>query len=445
MKKRNYLYNQKDNTMASTAGSRQAGFTLIDVSILLIIISLLLLPLLGLSGITKKNQMLIDASDRRDLIASALMDYAILHGAYPVPANPTINIDDNDEEAGKSVAGFAPYTNCTASSAPVNGVICRPGGRDAASTTGADPILIGALPYANLGLKPEDTIDQFGHKYLYAVSAQLTSKTTYKESAGSLSVIDQNAKQIVDNYEPISTYSTGNNVQEFVVVSAGENGYGAYMRSGARDTCPTDGSQESENCDDDAVFSQYVGTWNQQDDMGGPPNAMRNESVDARFDDMLVYSDSVNANGRLWSQQAGSNNVYSAEGTSRKVGIGVEYPTSAVHVKGNARAEQVYTPRICNAAKTNCFNVSSMMTSEKKVTGTASNSLICDDALNNGLSDGAERALEAVTLTSTSAATATFPAYPTCDDDGVEIFGGSKTECPDGANGFTETGALKCL
>lgn len=205
----------------------QSGFTLLELSIVILILSLSVGGIMVVVNqnirIEKRNELTI----KIDRIEAALMDYRIANGRLPCPADLTQLITAANFGVEAANAG-----TCT-------------GGSPAANFASLAPVgVAGGLPTKTLGLQIEDAFDPWGNRFLYAVDSRITATgnpfNTYPPhdtgSIGMFSILDNNANNVATN-------------TLYVILSHGENGHGAYGRSGIRKSAGSINGQELDNCD----------------------------------------------------------------------------------------------------------------------------------------------------------------------------------------------------
>jgi hypothetical protein len=206
------------------------------------------------------------------LTKSGLAEYVRIYGYYPCPANMAAAPGANDY--AQAQPGCAGATNI----AGVNGgqvfvgavpvddlrsaMSCAqaPAGLSAELASVFRPVLFtvgealfSGAPTQNNGidqascLSRSNIADQYGNKFLYAVSSRATSLATFDPldpTVGQIEVVDEN-----------NNSATANNLT-YVLVSFGRDGQGAVTRGGqAGVPCgPAANNMENENCNGDAVF-----------------------------------------------------------------------------------------------------------------------------------------------------------------------------------------------
>ena len=182
--------------------NKRDGFSLIEVAIGLLIIGLIIGPMMMQYGSWKNSQKIDLSKGNEDTVKSALMQYALNKGCYPLPAIPSVN--STSVNFGQETVARAAATPCATLTAGQLAAIPACGGNDtvvcqspctagAPSTTcvgGVPVILIGDVPFATLGLPKEFDIDGFGRKFTYAVSINLTQSATFNNDQGAVKVAD---------------------------------------------------------------------------------------------------------------------------------------------------------------------------------------------------------------------------------------------------------------
>lgn len=134
--------------------SRQYGFSLIELAVVMIVVGLLLGGLLGpLSG-RNQQQRLQEIEADLELIKQALISYAIRHGRLPCPdteAEAPVDLRDGREN------NPLPDKHC----GHPTGIVASP------SLPDQRKVVSGFLPYNDLGV---GQYDAYGNAYLYTVS-----------------------------------------------------------------------------------------------------------------------------------------------------------------------------------------------------------------------------------------------------------------------------------
>lgn len=222
---------------------QQRGFTLIELSIVMIIGGILLVGVIKAyeayvekQKIEKMNSLMVDIDQYiKDFPNSIDPVTAAAFGRLPCPAPLDGSVAGNDFNQERCAG---------------------PGVREITGT-GGERVLVGKLPAATLGISSDLMKDSYGNYLTYAVSKSATDAATYGSVAGAIEVIeegvDQNpASPTAGQIIPIATHSNA----QYIFVSAGESGVGAYAFDGAQAIACTEGdSKDGENCNGDHIFT----------------------------------------------------------------------------------------------------------------------------------------------------------------------------------------------
>lgn len=338
---KNSIIKQKD---------KEAGISLIEVSIFIVVLSLLLFPLLKVIEIERAELHSKRQNGKVSDLKTALMNYALEHGAYPMPAGPTLA--KTNTNVFMPVTGGGIPTNCTDSGAAGStGVICRP--REHTNTNIEQQVYVGAVPVSVLGLRSEEGLDEYGNKFTYAVTRILTTRATFVDTTtrvvkdGAIIIEDGSGTAALEN-------------AHFVVVSHGINGNGGFDANGnliGGTACPSTGEgQNAWQCNSGG--SQAAGRYRSFFGSDGNKSKAKSYGTTAGsyFDDYIEYSDTVFGN-KLWAsrQETVATSYFAQKG---QVGIGyqdnVVGPNNAVSMRtGNAIVQgNAEVGSLCNS--TNC-------------------------------------------------------------------------------------------
>lgn len=179
----------------SMHGHPQAGFSLLEMSIVLAIVGLLLAGLLPTLSGQIEQQRVNETRKQMNDIKDALMGYAIVNGRLPYPASASA-------VTGTASAGVSDSTLAT-----------------------------GVIPWVTLGTSETDA---WGRRFTYSATSSFIASNFTLISTGSLT---------------IKTATTGSNVATgipAIFVSHGTNGWGAYTPQGTQILASSD-SDEAEN------------------------------------------------------------------------------------------------------------------------------------------------------------------------------------------------------
>jgi hypothetical protein len=354
---------------------KNGGFSLIELAIITTIIGLLLSA--GLQ--TYRTYMVVkvknDTEVHRGLVEEALARHLFNFLFLPCPAGPALAPSDTTifpmPAPGKA--------NCAASTAvgaceAISGVCIADttsaaSGRHSSCNPGAvtvkDRVIIGSVPYIDLGLSVQDSLDGWGNRLTYAISQYLTSAASYSESCGAITV----QKWDTATATPSNGFFNGvASAYLFVLLSHGSTGAGAFSYYGQRKACSA-GTRDNENCDNDATFLLPGGS-NLDTVFSTAPGA-------TFYDDAFVSFD-ITRDKDKWSRTGGS---MVAKGLGR-VGIGGP-PNSSYYldVQGNIKLDDFQVDSICTNTGVcfpqNMIGGSGITCNGGLATGIANGTVIC--------------------------------------------------------------------
>ena len=319
--------------------SNVRGFTIVELSIVLIVIGILIVPALQIWSQWNKQQVVTRTDTAMNQTQRALNNFLSSYGYYPCPARANAVPGDADYGRESKTAGV-----CTA---VANGVWQVNSSNAANADVVANPeVYVGSIPFRDMNMPERFAYDGHNNRILYAVTGLLTDDSTFQIDDGGISVVryDDSITADVSALEAADT-------AHFFIFTSGDNHAGAIDRSGSViDACPAAPAFTNENCDwqsgGDAVFR--VGTSR------------------GNFDDTGFYVTNDNAAEWRYASDASTDinlrvatkfTVGATQATDVDAGIGyADLQVVDGADPGNLRAEGNFlSTRICNEAGTNCF------------------------------------------------------------------------------------------
>lgn len=332
----------------------EKGFTLIELSIALIIFGLVVVPALVAYNkvITRENKKQVEGNIQ--VVSTAIGEFVTQYGRYPCPADPTLSTNDanHGRESATCEAAIA-RGNCVAG-------VCK---------TEDGDVMVGAVPFVAIGMPEYRTYDAWGKKITYVVNENLVR-------AGVVDPVDYIAYDNGTIFESsdinllqqdwaandTGTFIITNRSPRALLISHGVDGQGAYNRAGVRMVCDGAGA-DKENCDDNDpadmdnnFFMQGTG------DYKSAFNLVQGADY---FDDIMRVDISEGGTG-TWRRIPGAD---AASLSSGNVGVGVTNPQTALHVDGNVLVEgNVHTNLVCadgsmpSFGSRECFSIDQFVT-----------------------------------------------------------------------------------
>ena len=273
--------------------SRQSGFTLIEMAVVVIISGFIFIPLMAVFVQKDLDDKRTENLESNQRLINAVNFFYKQNGRYPCPAD--FDTAPADVDFGAENCGI--------------------------STTSG--VKVGALPTTTLGLPFHQSINRFGWKHIYAVTSDLTDITTFDNSTA---------------VEIISTAGgSASTVQvPFLLVNTGEDGKGSSSLYGVPNvlSCASGAARDRENCDNDETF------------IAAPQFLTGNPTDSGYYDDTLSYG-LTSAKSDIWVTQANQiqgDRVPLMTKTFGNVGLGTtSSPTEKLHVVGSALVETNFT------------------------------------------------------------------------------------------------------
>jgi prepilin-type N-terminal cleavage/methylation domain-containing protein len=210
----------------------QTGFTLVELTIVMLIVSILLAGVMMPLSLQMEVRRYADTKKTMDLINEALIGFVLINGRLPCPASGTIA--DGTAGAGTELLTGNACTSIT-----------------------------GVVPWVTLNV-PET--DEWGGRFTYRVSsifADTIAAATYgcapsvnpTQSSFALCATAGDMMKVQSRTTTAAYDMTNNNALPAVFISHGKNGYGAYRpQGGAPSGMPAAGTDEAANATPNIIF-----------------------------------------------------------------------------------------------------------------------------------------------------------------------------------------------
>jgi len=196
----------------------QAGFSLISMSLLIIVVGILTAGgiLLGKQySFTEKENI---SNTNIGLVQQALEDYKATNGRLPCPAPLNVDVDQPNFGVALTTCSVTGSGTFVVSGRVIAGV--------------AQPVSYGAVPVRSLGLPDKVMMDGWNHRLVYTVTQYYTTtspKPDFDADKGAITILDANNVKMANTAPDSITYA---------IISPGADDRGAYSMSGMRlDNC----------------------------------------------------------------------------------------------------------------------------------------------------------------------------------------------------------------
>lgn len=293
---------------------RMRGYTLVEFSIVLIIVGLLF----GGAAAAYKHyggkDVYAQNGSRIESITSAIGAYRAKYGRYPCPASLSATPGNPlyGEETDCSDTTVAPGT--------CNGGICiqrglRADARLPDGTLITPRVRVGGIPFRSLNMIEPYSYDGFGRRIVYVMTEHLGQTAFFDDRGGGIAVVDARGGGANSLISPPAS-------AHFIILSHGLDGKGATGKNGVTDAASCAGpAHDVENCDmalDALYVDRPLGTAGGADD----------------FDDRLSFYTWVSI--PLW--RASDQNGLNIHNTLLAGGVGIKRtdPVPRIDVNGIA-------------------------------------------------------------------------------------------------------------
>lgn len=301
--------------------SRSAGFTLVELSIVLVIISLLTAGGLVVGTTMVGRAAYIDTTKQMEQINQSLRDYYVVNGHLPCVASLT----DLPGSANFGVDIGTGGTTCA------GGVAANSPSHERIDVGGSVMVRVGMLPVRTLGLPDSAASDEYGNRIVYAVTEALTDAGLFGAEPGAITIQDMGDNPILTN-------------AAYFIVSPGRDRKGAlaYSNGNEVEACDSAAAPPNEALDEvnctltTAIFRD------------APYNSGSQEEF--FFDDIVRWAPKFHLMARdtqstsLWAGQTDVANdkmwsIGPNDDLTTYVGIGTDTPEDRLHLSGTMRIE----------------------------------------------------------------------------------------------------------
>lgn len=222
------------NNQDTARQRREGGFTLIELSIVVMIVGLTM-SAFGAAFVQYLQSAREKAVQQKiEDIESALGRFQAINGRYPCPARLNAQPDT-------SMFGVEVSANCSSASSSPSTTI-------RASGTGGRMVRIGAVPVRTLNLPDDYATDPWAMRILYGVTEMLTSPGTFAQNMGAYSIVDSAGNSVI----------TPPGSGHYAIISVGPDSLGTFTAQGAAGPACITARLDGENCNHDATLRATV-------------------------------------------------------------------------------------------------------------------------------------------------------------------------------------------
>lgn len=217
--------------MTKRSPLQQKGFSLLELSVVLVIMSIVISGALTLGTAKTQQNQLENSYEEMQEIQTALKVYLNEYGKLPCPASITLT-------SGNALYGRE-ATDCSDASPPAGLT------RVEYPASSGKYVRIGGVPFYSLGLPERYLGDSYNNRYVYAVMESAIPAFT-SSSVGNIQILDTAGTAITA--EAVAA-----------IISHGPSHKGAYSsRAGSLFSACATTNKDGENCDADGVFTDAV-------------------------------------------------------------------------------------------------------------------------------------------------------------------------------------------
>ena len=225
------------NFLNRHSSTKRGGFTLLELSVVIIILSIMLGGILTVATQEIRRAKMAEVQTKMDTIEAALRAYTNRFSRLPCPGSGVLDYSESyfGVEAG-------------------NAGSCSGGDPEADFDDGVNTVG-GVIPVRTLGLPESYMFDPWGGRFTYIVTKSATANDAFSnysyssDTMGSITVEDGEGNTRLSNAVA-------------VIISHGSNGHGAFQLNGTRKNAGSENLNELTNChcNDDATDDTFAAT-----------------------------------------------------------------------------------------------------------------------------------------------------------------------------------------
>ncbi len=223
------------------------GFTLLELSVVLLILSVMLSGTLSIVQQEARRSKQADLKTKMDAIETALLNFRRANNRLPCPADGSVAMTTQYFGVEGAAAGTCTNGSTYSNGSDLTGDGGTPVAPDANFYDGVNTVG-GVIPVRTLGLPDEYMFDPWGGAFTYIADKRMTATYAFfaypitTTSVGSITVQDGSG----NNRIPTTAYP--NDYAIALVMSHGPNGHGAFQLGGKRRSYGSTNVNELINC-----------------------------------------------------------------------------------------------------------------------------------------------------------------------------------------------------
>jgi len=205
---------------------KTSGFTLVELSIVLAIVSVFLGMILLSTEARIAEAKIYSTKEKMQVILDALDKYVKTYGALPCPTNITLSRDSANYGKGLGSNNINPPGGDPAGACIGSITLANFGG-----TVPITAILKGGIPFKDLGLDADAVVDGWGNRFTYIINQDNTTFISFRSGLNpqfeKIQLFSDAAATV-----PIVGNLNGTVTRDraiLLIISHGANGYGAYL------------------------------------------------------------------------------------------------------------------------------------------------------------------------------------------------------------------------
>lgn len=348
--------------MWSSIGNKkrlQAGFTLVEIAVVMVIVGILLAAGMGAYKIYLTQTKIDKTKLAGQFVSYSLDDFKRRYGRYPCPARS--DLPSTDPQYGRE----SDCKNTTLQPGNCANGLCVEISKRTVNINGVTVtprVRRGMLPFRDMLLDEEKAYDAYGGRFSYAVTENLTDSDIFDNRKGGISIVDDHEP------EPQSLVHPEHSGM-FFVFSHGPDNVGAYGSEGQLLAECRGTMHDNENCNTSNIHKEAVYRYKLRNDQpidsvdggvlipGAPPSSV---DVNRHYDDVADFGGNTREPIFKYSEEEGrTGDAHDTLADKDKLSIGKmkdEDKTLKLNVDGNTKVtDKSKITDACSAGGEDCI------------------------------------------------------------------------------------------